>query len=124
MYTLIVYNIYSLYSTVEAQVPKILFEHPDGSTDAVEAQSGGSLMAAATGALVRGIVAECGGGCACATCHVYVEPDWYPRLPAPRETELLMLEGVMEPSPFSRLSCQIQVSEAMHGLRLRVPASQ
>ena len=73
-------------------MPDITFIHPDGEAQGFEAPAGVSAMQAATGAGVRGIVAECGGSAMCATCHVYVDPAWIDRLPAPLSNELEMLE--------------------------------
>lgn len=105
-------------------MPKITFIDPVGATHEVEAKLGQSVMEAATGNLIRGIVGECGGSCSCATCHVYVDEAWYGRLAPPDEMEAGMLEGAVEPGPLSRLSCQIPVTEALDGLLVRVPAGQ
>ena len=81
--------------------------------------------AAATGAGVPGIVAECGGSAMCATCHVYVDPAWADRLPVPLPNELEMLEcTAAERRPTSRLSCQIKLTAAMQGLVVQVPERQ
>jgi 2Fe-2S ferredoxin len=105
-------------------MPRIIFVQPDGSSQTVDASPGQSVMEAATGNLVRGIVGECGGSCSCATCHVYVDEAWYGRLPPPDEMEAGMLEGAIEPGPLSRLSCQIKVDDALDGLRVSIPAGQ
>lgn len=105
-------------------MPKITFIDPVGAIHEVEGKPGQSVMEAATGNLIRGIVGECGGSCSCATCHVYVDEAWYGRLAPPDEMEAGMLEGAVEPGPLSRLSCQIPVTEALDGLLLRVPAGQ
>ena len=82
-------------------------------------------MQAATGAGVPGIVAECGGLAVCATCHVYVDPRWADRLPAPLADELGLLECTAAPrESTSRLSCQITLTTEMQGLVLRVPQCQ
>jgi 2Fe-2S ferredoxin len=73
---------------------------------------------------VAGVLAQCGGACACATCHVYVAPEWSKRLPLVDEMEAAMLENVWEPRQTSRLSCQITVSDAMDGLTVAVPERQ
>jgi len=73
---------------------------------------------------IVGVLAQCGGACACATCHVYVAPEWWKRLPVADEMEAAMLENVWEPRPTSRLSCQITVSDAMDGLWVTVPERQ
>ena len=73
---------------------------------------------------VPGIVAECGGSCSCATCHVYVNPEWAERLPPPDALEDGMLDCVIDRQPNSRLSCQIQVNDSLDGMHVRVPADQ
>lgn len=106
-------------------MPDITFIHPDGEAQGFEAPAGVSAMQAATGAGVRGILAECGGAMLCATCHVYVDPAWVERLPAPLAGEPEMLECTAdERRPESRLSCQIKLTNDMHGLVLRLPAFQ
>lgn len=103
----------------------ITFIHPDGTVQGLEAPVGVSLMQAATGAGVHGIVAECGGSAMCATCHVYVDPAWADRLPAPLGNELEMLEcTASERLPTSRLSCQIKLTAALNGLVVRLPEQQ
>ncbi|MDH5539059.1 MAG: (2Fe-2S)-binding protein [Rhizobacter sp.] len=106
-------------------MPDITFIHPDGNEQGLEAPEGVSVMQAATGAGVTGIVAECGGSAMCATCHVYVDPAWADKLPAPLANELEMLEctaAVRQPN--SRLSCQIKLSAALQGLVVRIPERQ
>ncbi len=106
-------------------MPDISFILPDDSEQGFEAPEGVSLMQAATGFGVAGIVAECGGAAQCATCHVYVDPAWVDKLPAPLPNELEMLEcTAAERLPTSRLSCQIKLTGAMQGLVVRVPPSQ
>jgi 2Fe-2S ferredoxin len=73
---------------------------------------------------VDGIVAQCGGACACATCHVYVAPAWLAKLPPRDEMEGAMLENAWEPHENSRLSCQIPVTAALDGLEVTVPERQ
>ena len=68
-----------------------------------------------------GIIGECGGVMSCATCHVYVDPEWYGRLAPPQQSELDMLEFADEPTVLSRLGCQIKVREELDGLVVRVP---
>lgn len=106
-------------------MPDITFIHPDGEAQGLEAPEGVSVMQAATGAGVRGIVAECGGSAMCATCHVYVDPAWAQRLPAPLANELEMLECTAdERRPESRLSCQIKLTADLQGLVVRLPERQ
>ena len=106
-------------------MPDITFIHFDGTEQGLEAPEGVSVMQAATGAGVRGIVAECGGSAMCATCHVYVDPAWADKLPPPLANELEMLEcTASERLPTSRLSCQIKLTAAMQGLAVRIPEHQ
>jgi ferredoxin, 2Fe-2S len=103
---------------------KIVFIQPDGVRREIDAPVGITLMEAARQNDVLGIVAQCGGACACATCHVYVDPAWLARLDPPEDMEEGMLETAWEPRKNSRLSCQIQISAALDGLQVTVPAHQ
>ena len=106
-------------------MPDITLIQPDGSEREIDVPAGVTVMQAATGAGVPGILAECGGSCMCATCHVMVDDAWIARLPPPLPNELEMLECTASPrTPGSRLSCQIKVTDALHGLIVRVPESQ
>ena len=106
-------------------MPDITFIQPDGSAFGFEAPAGISLMAAATGAGVDGIVAECGGSAICGTCHVYVDAAWLGHLPAPLEAEQVMLDCTASArEPGSRLSCQVMLTDALQGLTVRVPPRQ
>ena len=69
-------------------------------------------------------VGDCGGGCACATCHVFVDPDWAEKAGKASELEADMLDGLLDPQPTSRLSCQIIMSDALDGVVIRLPKSQ
>jgi ferredoxin, 2Fe-2S len=104
---------------------QVTFIEPSGREVALDAQPGWSMMQVATSKGVHGIEAECGGSCACATCHCYVEGDAAARIPAPAENELAMLENVVaERRPNSRLSCQIKAAPELDGLVLRVAEEQ
>jgi 2Fe-2S ferredoxin len=106
-------------------MPTLHFVEPDGKTHTIEGTVGLSVMEAATRSLVvPGIIGECGGCCACATCHVYVDEPWFSRLPGADEMEIGMLEGALETGPLSRLSCQIKITEELDGLIARIPAGQ
>jgi 2Fe-2S ferredoxin len=84
-----------------------------------------SVMQTALNNLVDGIVGECGGDLSCATCHVFVDPDWYDALPGVTAEEEDMLEATSEePTKFSRLSCQIKCHDKLDGLVVRIPATQ
>ena len=101
-----------------------LIDHA-GAATVLDIPVGHTVMQAATAAGLRGIVGECGGSAMCATCHVYVDPAWADRLPAPLATELEMLEcTASERTAASRLSCQIKLSAALDGLLLRMPERQ
>jgi 2Fe-2S ferredoxin len=105
-------------------MPKVIFIQPDGQSQVVEANVGQSVMEAAVGNMIPGIIGECGGCCSCATCHVYVDEPWFGSVPPPDEMELGMLEGAVEPGPKSRLSCQIKITDELDGLTARIPAGQ
>jgi len=101
-------------------MPKITFVTATGDAVQCEAEAGFSLMEVAIDNEVPGIVAECGGACACATCHVYVDAEWLGRLPALDDMEDAMLDATVERRPGSRLSCQIEVADAIDGLSVTV----
>lgn len=101
-------------------MPTIYFETLDGDTVAVAGDAGDIVMELARAEGIDGIDAECGGGCACATCHVHVAPEWMERVGPPSEIERDMLEYDGEVSETSRLSCQIELSDALDGLRVKV----
>ena len=105
-------------------MPKVTFIQPDGTEQTVEIAIGWSVMEGAVRSLVPGIDADCGGACACATCHVYVDPAWAKALPARSEMEETMLDFAQDARPNSRLSCQLRVNSDMDGLVVRVPSSQ
>ena len=105
-------------------MPRVRFIKADGSTSEVEAVSGDSIMETAIDNDIDGIVAECGGACSCATCHVYVEDEWLGKLRPPDALEDGMLDCVIDRRPNSRLSCQLRVSEEIDGITVRVPESQ
>ena len=103
---------------------KITFTQPDGSHQVVDADAGMTVMEAAKKNLVPGIEAECGGACACATCHVYVDDAWREKVGPPSEMEEDMLDFAHDVRPTSRLSCQIKMSDALDGLVVHVPERQ
>jgi ferredoxin, 2Fe-2S len=106
-------------------VPKVTYIEPSGNPVEIDVQEGWSVMQGAMSNGVAGIEAECGGSCACATCHCYVEGEVAAGLPAAAEGELAMLEHVAaERRPNSRLSCQIKVSAETAGLVARFPDRQ
>jgi 2Fe-2S ferredoxin len=105
-------------------MPKIVFIEPGGARREIDAPAGITLMEAARQHGVRGVVAQCGGACACATCHVYLDPSWFAKLEPPEEMEEGMLENAWEPRDNSRLSCQIQITADLDGLQVTVPEQQ
>lgn len=105
-------------------MPKITFTDHGGSQHTVEAEMGESVMQAARRNNVPGIDADCGGKCACATCHVYVDEAWMPKVGGRGETEDSMLAFAPNVLENSRLSCQIQMSDALDGLCVTTPESQ
>ncbi len=105
-------------------MPTITYVQPDGTKQVVEAKTGQTAMEAAIANMVPGIVAECGGACSCATCHVYVDEAWTERIGGPSEMEEDMLDFAFDVRPTSRLSCQIKIADDMDGLVLHVPEEQ
>lgn len=101
-------------------MPKIVFHDSEGQRREVDVASGFTLMEAAVDNGVAGIVAECGGACACATCHAYIGAEWLARLPPPDEMEDAMLDSAADRRFNSRLTCQIEVTEELDGLELHV----
>ena len=105
-------------------MPVIHFKLPDGTVKSVESTVGTPVMFLAKDHGIDQILAECGGCCSCATCHVHVDPDWFPRLPEMSEDELNMLEFAEGQDDTSRLSCQLIITEELDGLVVNVPESQ
>jgi len=105
-------------------MPKIVFVEPRGVRREIEAPVGVTVMEVARQHGVQGVVAQCGGACACATCHVYVAPAWLARLEPREEMEEGMLETAWEPRSNSRLSCQIHITADLDGLEVAVPEQQ
>lgn len=103
---------------------KITFIQPDGTEQTVEAENGMTVMEVAKKNLIDGIEAECGGACACATCHVFVDEAWSDKTGAASTMEEDMLDFAFDVRPTSRLSCQIKVSDTLDGLIVRVPEKQ
>jgi 2Fe-2S ferredoxin len=105
-------------------MPKITYIDHSGKERSVEVPSGWSVMEGAIKNRVPGIDADCGGACACATCHVYVDPAWLAKLPPRHDMEQSMLDFAEDVRPNSRLSCQIKVTPELDGLVVRTPKSQ
>jgi 2Fe-2S ferredoxin len=103
---------------------KITFIDTAGTARTVEGEVGSTVMETAINNGVPGIEAECGGACACSTCHVYIDDAWREKVGEPSPMEEDMLDFAYEVKPSSRLSCQIKVSEELDGLTLRTPERQ
>jgi 2Fe-2S ferredoxin len=103
---------------------RITYIASDGAEHVVEAENGSTVMENAIRNNVPGIVAECGGACACATCHVYVDPAWKEATGEPSAMEEDMLDFAFDVKPNSRLSCQIRVRPELDGLVVTVPERQ
>lgn len=103
---------------------RITFISHQGARFDVEAENGSTAMQAAIRNGVPGIEAECGGACACATCHVYVDDAWTQATGEPTQLEEDMLDFAYELQPNSRLSCQIRIGAGMDGMVLRIPERQ
>ena len=105
-------------------MPRITFIEHNGTEHALDVTTGQSAMQAAMSNRVPGIIADCGGSCSCATCHVYVDEAWLSRLPGPSSAEKDMIECALHVQDNSRLSCQIELRDELDGLVLRIPESQ
>ncbi len=102
-------------------MPQITYITDDGTVTVAEVAEGLSVMEGAVANGVEGIEAVCGGACACATCHVYVDAGWQDRLDARSDTEEAMLDFAADVRPNSRLSCQLIVSGSLDGMVVRIP---
>ncbi len=103
---------------------QITFIDATGQSRTVQAENGSTVMETALKNGVPGIEAECGGACACATCHVYVADDWVEKLPKAEQMEEDMLDFAFDVRPSSRLSCQIKVKPELDGLTVTTPEKQ
>ncbi len=103
---------------------KITYIEFDGTSHVVDVSSGMSVMEGAINNNIPGIEAECGGACSCATCHVYVDPAWVAATGSAQHIEEDMIECAMDIQETSRLSCQIEVSDELDGLVVRLPELQ
>ena len=101
-------------------MPTIIYITPDGTRHETQVENGYSVMEGAINNNIDGIVAECGGACACATCHSYVDEAWLDKLPAMSDMEDSMLDAAFERKDSSRLTCQIEVSDELDGLVIHV----
>jgi 2Fe-2S ferredoxin len=105
-------------------MPKITYIEHNGKSHTIEVAKELTVMEGAVQNNIPGIDADCGGSCACATCHVYVDEKWFNELPEKESAEEDMLDVAFEPKKFSRLSCQITVSEELDGLVVKMPSKQ
>lgn len=103
---------------------RVKFTTGNGGQTVVDGEAGDSLMRVAANHLVPGLVGECGGTMACATCHAYVEEPWASMVAPASEQERAMLEGCIETRPSSRLTCQIMLDQSLDGIVVEIPASQ
>tara|TARA_B100000886_G_scaffold209262_1_gene144843 strand:- start:1299 stop:1619 length:321 start_codon:yes stop_codon:yes gene_type:complete len=103
---------------------KITYKDQQGNSKTIEVKNGLSVMEGAIQKDIPGIDADCGGSMACATCHVYVEENWFNKLPKAEDAEVDMLDMAYEPKKNSRLSCQIVVSDELDGLEVITPEKQ
>jgi 2Fe-2S ferredoxin len=105
-------------------MPKVTYIEFNGTEHPIDVPVGLSVMQGAVNNNVPGIDADCGGECACATCHVYIEPDWLAKTGKPNPQEASMLSFAAVTQDNSRLSCQITMTEELDGLVLRMPEGQ
>ena len=103
---------------------KITYIEHSGKSHTIEVQNGLTVMEGAIQNNVPGIDADCGGSMACATCHVYVKEEWFNKLPKKEDGEEDMLDMAYEPNKFSRLSCQLIVSDKLEGMIINLPEKQ
>lgn len=105
-------------------MPQVIYIDKDEKQYVVDVDNGANLMQAALDNMVPGILGDCGGDCACATCHVYVGEQWKDEVSPVSELEEDLLEGLIDPEPTSRLSCQLIMEDKLDGIVLRLPESQ
>ena len=105
-------------------MPKITYIEHNGKSHSLDVENGLTVMEGAVQNNIPGIDADCGGGCAWATCHVYVDEKWLNKLPKKEPSEQDMLDLAIEPTSSSRLSCQIIVSDELDGLVVKMPSKQ
>ncbi len=103
---------------------KIIYKDYQGNSKTIEVENGLSVMEGAIQNDIPGIDADCGGAMACATCHVYVEENWFNKLTKAEDAEVDMIDMAYEPKKNSRLSCQIIVGDELDGLEVTTPEKQ
>ena len=105
-------------------MPKITYIEHNGKSHTIEVPKELSVMEGALQNNIPGIDADCGGACACATCHVYVDERWFDKLQKKEDAEQDMLDMAFEPKKFSRLACQITATDELDGLVVKMPSKQ
>ena len=105
-------------------MPKITYIEHNGKSHTINVANGLSVMEGAVQNSIPGIDADCGGSMACATCHVYVKEGWFNKLPKKEDGEEDMIDMAYEPNKYSRLSCQLTVSDELEGLTVKLPEKQ
>ena len=105
-------------------MPKITYIEHSGKSHTIEVANSLTVMEGAVQNDIPGNDDDCGGGCACATCHVYVDEKWFGKLKKIEDTERDMLDVAFEPNKFSRLGCQITVTDEIDGLVVKMPSKQ
>ena len=105
-------------------MPKVIFVLPGGERREVAVENGYSVMEAAINNNIDGIVAECGGACACATCHSYIDEAWLEKMPAMDDMEDSMLDAAYDRKDNSRLTCQLEMNDAWDGLVVHVAENE
>ena len=115
---------YFFFTPIYNLMAKITYITDDNQNHTIEVQNGLTVMEGAVQNDIPGIDADCGGGMACATCHVYVKDEWFNKIPKKEDGEEDMLDMAFEPKKNSRLSCQIIVSDELDGLTVNIPSKQ
>jgi|TARA_B100001964_G_scaffold245504_1_gene332900 2Fe-2S ferredoxin len=105
-------------------MPKITYIECSGKSHTIEVSKESTVMEGALQNNIPGIDADCGGACACATCHVYVDEKWFEKLQKKENAEQDMLDMAFEPKKFSRLACQITATDELDGLVVKMPSKQ
>ena len=105
-------------------MPKIIYIEHSGKSHTIKIPNELSVMEGAIQNNIPGIDADCGGACACATCHVYVDENWFDKLQKKEDAEQDMLDMAFEPKKFSRLACQITATDELDGLVVKMPSKQ
>jgi len=105
-------------------MPKITYIEFNGTEHTVDVPVGLTVMEGAVNNNIPGIEADCGGACACSTCHVYIDPAWVGKLPPREDMEEDMLDFAFEPNERSRLTCQVKVTAELDGLVVQMPEKQ